>query len=90
MSNIDWSKLRKAADIQAEAETARLAPLIAVEVQWIEQERKFVAEQLEAIEDGEQVAGTERLWCDYRNQVRAWKLDAKGYPDSNMRPLRPS
>ena len=68
----------------------RLAPLIAVEVQWIEQERKFVAEQLEAIEDGEQVAGTERLWCDYRNQVRAWKLDAKGYPDSNMRPLRPS
>ena len=52
MSNIDWSELRKAADIKAEAETARLAPLIAVEVQWVEQERKFVAEQLEAIEDG--------------------------------------
>ena len=32
-----------------------MAPLIAVEVQWIEQERKFVDEQLEAIEDGEQV-----------------------------------
>lgn len=67
-----------------------MAPLIAVEVQCIEQERKFVAEQLEACEDGEQVAGTERLWRDYRTQVRAWKLDAKGYPDSNMRPLRPS
>ena len=90
MSNIDWSKLRKAADIQAEAETARLAPLIAVEVQWVEQERKFVAEQLEAIEDGELIVGTERQWRDYRTQVRAWKLDAEGYPDSNMRPLRPS
>ena len=90
MSNIDWSELRKAADIQAEAEAARLAPLIAVEVQWVEQERKFVAERLEAIEDGEQVAGTERLWRDYRTQVRAWKLDAEGYPDSSQRPGRPS
>ena len=90
MSNIDWSELRKAADIKAEAEAARLAPLIAVEAQWAEQERKFVAEQLEAIEDGEQVAGTERLWRDYRTQVRAWKLDADGFPDSNLRPARPS
>ena len=90
MSNIDWSELRKAADIQAEAEAARLAPLIAVEVQWAEQERKCVAEQLEAIEDGEQVAGTERQWRDYRTQVRAWKLGAAGYPDSNLRPVRPS
>lgn len=48
---------------------ARLAPLIAVEIQWAEQERKRVAEQLEAIEDGEQVADTERLWRDYRTQV---------------------
>ena len=68
---------------------ARLGPLIAVEIQWAEQERKRVAEQLEAIEDGEQVADTERLWRDYRTQVRAWKLDAEGYPDSNMRPIRP-
>ena len=44
MSNIDWSNLRKAAHIKAEAEAARLAPLIAVEVQWAEQERKRVAE----------------------------------------------
>ena len=90
MSNIDWSELRKASDIKAGAEVARLAPLIAVEVQWVEQERKFVAEKLEAIEDGEQVAGTERLWRDYRTQVRAWKVDADGYPDSNLRPARPS
>jgi len=90
MSNIDWSELRKAADIRAEAETARLALLIAVEVQWAEQERKFVAEQLEASEDGVQVAATERLWRDYRTQVRAWKVDADGYPDSNLRPARPS
>ena len=48
-----------------------------------------MAEQLEAIEDGEQVADTERLWRDYRTQVRAWKLDAEGYPDSSMRPIRP-
>ena len=90
MNNIDWSELRKAADIKAEAEAARLAPLIAVEVQWVEQERKFVAEQLEAIEDGEQVAGTERMWRDYRTQVRAWKLDVESYPDSSQRPARPS
>lgn len=90
MSNIDWSELRKAADIQAEAEAARLVPLIAVEIQWAEQERKRVAEQLEAIEDGEQVAGTERQWRDFRTQVRAWKLGAEGYPDSSQRPARPS
>jgi len=90
MSNIDWSKLRKAAHIKAEAEAARLAPLIAVEVQWAEQERKRVAEQLEAIEDGEPVAGTERQWRDYRTQVRAWKMGADGYPDSSLRPERPS
>lgn len=89
MSNIDWSKLRKAADIKAEAETARLAPLITVEVQWVEQERKFVAEQLEAIEDGEPVVGTERQWRDYRTQVRAWKLGGEGYPESSQRPARP-
>ena len=90
MINIDWASLRTAADIAAEAEAARLAPLIDVEIQWVEQERKFVAEQLEAIEDGELIAGTERQWRDYRTQVRAWKLDAEGYPDSNMRPSRPS
>lgn len=90
MSNIDWSELRKASDIKAGAEVARLAPLIAVEVQWAEQERRRVAEQLEAIEDGEPVAGTERQWRDYRTQVRAWKLGAAGYPDSNLRPVRPS
>ena len=90
MSNIDWSKLRKAADIRAEADAARLAPLIAAEVQWAEQERKFVVEQLEAIEDGEKGLGTERQWRDYRTQVRAWKLDAEGYPDSSQRPERPS
>ena len=89
MSNIDWSELRKAADIKAEAETARLAPLIAVEVQWVEQERKFVAEQLEAIEDGEPVTGTERQWRDYRTKVRAWKLGGEGYPESSQRPARP-
>ena len=90
MINIDWTSLRTAADIAAEAEAARLAPLIDVEIQWVEQERKFVAEQLEAIEDGELIAGTERQWRDYRTQVRAWKLDAEGYPDSSMRPTRPS
>ena len=90
MSNIDWLKLRKAEDIKAEAEEARLAPLIAVEVQWVEQERKFVDEQLEAIEDGEAITGTEREWRDYRTQVRAWKLDAEGYPDSSLRPARPN
>lgn len=90
MSNIDWSKLRKAADIRAEADDARLAPLIAAEVQWTEQERKFAAEKLEAIEDGEKGVGTERQWRDYRTQVRAWKLDAEGYPDSSQRPERPS
>lgn len=90
MINIDWASLRTAADIAAEAEAARLAPLIDVEIQWVEQERKFVAEQLEAIEDGELIAGTERQWRDYRTQVRAWKLDAEGYPDSSMRPTRPS
>ena len=90
MSNIDWSKLRKAADIRAEADAARLSPLIAAEVQWAEQERKFAAEQLEAIEDGEECVGTEHQWRDYRTQVRAWKLDAEGYPDSSQRPERPS
>ena len=90
MNNIDWSELRKASDIKAEAEVARLAPLIAVEVQRAVQERKRVAEQLEAIEDGEQVAGTERQWRDFRTQVRAWKLGAEGYPDSSQRPARPS
>ena len=90
MSNIDWSKLRKAAHIKAEAEAARLAPLIAVEVQWAEYERNRVAEKLEAIEDGEPVAGTERQWRDYRTELRAWKLDAEGYPDSSLRPVRPS
>ena len=90
MINIDWTSLRTAADIAAEAEAARLAPLIDVEIQWVEQERKFVAEQLEAIEDGELIAGTERQWRDYRTQVRAWKLDAEGYPDSSQRPARPS
>lgn len=90
MNNIDWSKLRKAEDIKAEAEEARLAPLIATEVQWAEQERKFAGDQLEAIEDGESVAGTEREWRDYRTQVRGWKLDAEGYPDSSLRPVRPS
>lgn len=90
MNNIDWSQLRKAEDIKAEAEEARLAPLIAAETQWAEQERKFAAEQLEAIEDGESVVGTERQWRDYRTQVRAWKLDAEGYPDSRLRPVRPT
>lgn len=60
MTNIDWSKLRKAADIKAETEAARSAPLIAAETQWADQERKFASDQLEAIEDGESVAGTER------------------------------
>ncbi|OKA18168.1 hypothetical protein BOH74_20905 [Pseudomonas versuta] len=90
MSNIDWSKLRKAADIKAEAQAARLAPLIAAESEWVEQERQFVAEQLEAIEDGEEVPGTEREWRDYRILVRAWKAGADGYPDSSLRPARPS
>lgn len=90
MSNVDWSKLRKAADIKAAAEAARLAPLIAAEWEWVEQERQFVAEQLEAIEDGEEIPSTEREWRDYRILVRAWKLGADGYPDSNRRPVRPS
>ena len=90
MSNIDWSKLRKAADIRAETDAACLAPLIAAEVQWAEHERKFVAEQLEALEDGEEGVGTERQWRDYRTQVRAWKAGADGYPDSSLRPARPS
>lgn len=90
MSNIDWSKLRKAADIEAASEAARLAPLIAVEVEWVEQERNFVAEQLEAIEDGEDIPGTEREWRDYRIQVRAWKDGAEGFPDAEKRPVRPS
>ena len=37
MNNIDWSKLRKAADIKAEAEMVRLAPLIAEETQWMQE-----------------------------------------------------
>ena len=90
MSNIDWSKLRKAADIKAEAELARLAPLIAEETQWVESERNYVAEQLEAIEDGEEIPGTEREWRDYRIQVRAWKQGAEDFPDSDKRPARPS
>ena len=90
MSNIDWSKLRKAADIKAEAELARLAPLIAEETQWVESERNYVAEQLEAIEDGEEIPGTEREWRDYRIQVRAWNQGAEGFPDSDKRPARPS
>ena len=89
MSNIDWSKLRKAADIKSEEEAARLVPLIASEAQWVELERSFVAVQLEAIEDGEQIIGTERQWRDYRTQVRAWKEGAEGYPDSTHRPTRP-
>lgn len=90
MNNIDWSLLRKAEDINAEAEALRLAPLIAAETQWAEQERKFATEQLEAIEDGESIVGTERQWRDYRTQVRAWKEGAEGYPDSSERPMRPS
>lgn len=90
MNNIDWSQLRKAEDIKAEAEEARLAPLIAAEIQWAEQERKCAAEQLEAIEDGESIVDTERQWRDYRTQVRAWKEGAAGYPDSSKRPMRPS
>ena len=76
--------------IKAETEAARLAPLIAAESEWVEQERQFVAEQLEAIEDGEEVPGTEREWRDYRILVRAWKAGADGYPDSSLRPARPS
>lgn len=90
MNNIDWSLLRKAEVINAEAEASRLAPLIAAETQWVEQERKLAAEQLEAIEDGESILGTERQWRDYRTQVRAWKEGAAGYPDSSERPMRPS
>lgn len=48
------------------------------------------SDQLEAIEDGERVAGTEREWRNYRTQVRGWKLGAEGYPDSNLRPARPN
>ena len=88
--NIDWSKLRKAADIKAEAEKVRLAPLIAEETQWVESERNFVTEQLEAIEDGEEVPGTEREWRDYRIQVRAWKEGVEGFPEVEKRPVRPS
>ena len=90
MNNIDWSKLRKAADIKAEAEMVRLAPLIAEETQWVESERNFVTEQLEAIEDGEEVPGTEREWRDYRIQVRAWKEGVEGFPEAEKRPVRPS
>ena len=90
MTNIDWSKLRKAADFAAQKEAERLAPLIATEAEWVELERKFVSEQLEAIEDGENVPGTEREWRDYRIQVRAWKQGAEGFPDSDKRPARPS
>ncbi|WP_046382724.1 hypothetical protein [Pseudomonas veronii] len=90
MSNIDWSKLRKAASIKIENESARLAPLIALETQWVEAERRFVGELLEAIEDGETVNGTDRQWRDYRTQLRAWKLGAEGYPEPRLRPARPS
>ncbi len=90
MNNIDWSKLRKAADIKAEAEMLRLAPLIAEETEWVESERNFVTEQLEAIEDGEEVPSTEREWRDYRIQVRAWKEGAEGFPEAEKRPVRPS
>lgn len=48
------------------------------------------SDQLEAIEDGERVAGTEREWRNYRTQVRGWKLGAEGFPDSNLRPARPN
>ena len=92
MSNIDWSKLRKAADIASEKEAARLEPLIASEKQWAEQERKYVSDVLEAIEDGGDDAplGTEREWRDYRIQVRAWKEGAEGFPDIENRPVRPA
>lgn len=92
MSNIDWAQLRKAADIASEKETARLAPLIAVESVWVEAERKYVGEVLEAIEDGGDDAppGTEREWRDYRIQVRAWKEGAQGFPDIEKRPVRPT
>ena len=92
MSNIDWPQLRKAADIGCEKETARLAPLIAVESVWVEAERKYVSEVLEAIEDGGDDAppGTEREWRDYRIQVRAWKEGAEGFPDIENRPVRPA
>ena len=92
MSNIDWSKLRKAADLEAEKEDARLWPFINIEKQWAEEERRYVSEVLEAIEDGGDDAplGTEREWRDYRIQVRAWKKGAEGFPDSENRPVRPA
>ena len=90
MNNIDWSQLRSAADIAAEKETSRLAPLIAEEVKWVEQERSFVSVQLEALEDGEKIPGTERQWRDHRILVRAWQEGAEYYPDSRHRPVRPS
>lgn len=92
MSNIDWTRIRKAADIAAQKEATRLAPLIAGEALWVEAERKYVSEVLEAIEDGGDDAplGTEREWRDYRIQVRAWKEGAEGFPEAEKRPVRPS
>lgn len=90
MINIDWSQLQKASDIASLQELARLAPVILAETLWVDSERKYVGEQLEAIEDGEDIPGTEREWRDYRIQVRAWKEGAEGFPETERRPVRPS
>lgn len=85
MSNIDWSMLRRAADIAAE----ELEVYAREEALWVELERKYASERLEAIEDGEDIHGTERQWRDYRIQVRAWKPGAEGFPSKESRPVRP-
>lgn len=90
MINIDWSQLQKASDIASLQELARLAPVILAETLWVDSERKYVGEQLEAIEDGEDIPGTEREWRDYRIQVRGWKEGAEGFPETERRPVRPS
>lgn len=81
MSNIDWSLKINLAYAQGAAR----------ERDWQESEMLLIAEQLPAIEDGDETAlpGTEREWRDYRIQVRAWKDGAEGYPYIENRPKRP-
>ncbi|MBV4531017.1 hypothetical protein HU719_006305 [Pseudomonas sp. SWRI107] len=62
------------------------------EVAWVEEEMPVAAEQLIMLEDEDPAAlpGTARQWRDYRIALRAWKDGAAGYPQAELRPVRPA
>ena len=77
-----------AAEIDAHPDRDRIwATIAALRIKVAEEADKAIDD---AIEDGEEIPGTEREWRDYRIQVRAWKQGAEGFPDSDKRPARPS